>query len=367
MRSVRDIPVLDGIPVLLRTSQAVNEVRLTEALHTIRFLQERGARVILATHVSGSGTETAEPMYRALRSHLPTLSWCPVSIGPEARAAVRTLSAGNVLMLENLRRNPGEERNDPEFAKELASLGDVFVQDSFDTCHREHASIVGVPSLLPSYAGLTVQKEVEELSRTLHPPHPALAIIGGAKFSTKEPVLRALLERYDHVVVGGALANDFVLAKGYSVGASLVALEGQERIRELLNNPKLIVPVDAIVAVRGAKRADGRVSSLRDVRDEEMILDAGPESAAAIVELVNRAKTVVWNGPLGLFEQGFSDATRTLAHALSHSHAYSIVGGGDTLAALEGQATEFSFVSTGGGAMLDFMAYGTLPGLRALG
>ncbi|MGB4076867.1 MAG: phosphoglycerate kinase [Minisyncoccia bacterium] len=369
MRTLRDIPQLEGIPVLLRTSQAVNEVRVREALPTIEFLRSRHAKVILATHVSGKGTESALPMYEALKPFVPGIRFCGVSVGEEAREAARDLPPGGILMLENLRRNPGEEKNDPEFTKELASLADVFVQDSFDTCHREHASIVGVPTLLPSYAGLTLLREVAELTKALKPARPALAVIGGAKFSTKEPVLQALLRSYDHVFVGGALANDFLMAKGFSVGASLVSSEGQQEIRELLKNPRLITPVDVVVAAPHEKRAAGRTCSANAVQDGEMILDAGAHTAAALVELVNSAKTVLWNGPLGLFEDGFADATRVLARAIVGSNAYSILGGGDTIAAVEdlGILGDFSFVSTGGGAMLDFLAYGTLPGIKVLG
>lgn len=377
MKTVRDIPVLENVPVLVRTAQMTNDVRMREALRTITFLTERHARVVLVTHVSGESTAGARAkgdgsaayMYEGLKKFIPGISWCPVTIGPEARDAVRNLLPGQVLMLENVRRNAGEEKNDHEFAKELAALADVFVQDSFDTCHREHASIIGVPALLPSYAGLTLEKEVTELTKALKPARPALAIIAGAKFSTKEPVINALLERYDHVFVGGALANDFIAAKGYSVGASLVSKEGQEHIRALLKNPRLVAPVDAVVALPNADRSQGRAAVLTDIRPEEAVLDAGPKTAGALVELVNTSKTVLWNGPLGLFEQGFTDATDVLARAIVNSHAYSIMGGGDTIQVAEkaGVLEDFSFVSTGGGAMLDFLAYGTLPGIKVLG
>lgn len=376
MRSVRDIEVLENIPVLLRTSLNVpvengtvtNAFRLKSALPTINYLRERYARVILISHISGKGTETLQPMHEAMKEWIPHIAFCPVSVGEEARAAVRALRPGGVLMLENLRRNAGEEKNDHDFAKELASLADVFVQDSFDVCHREHASVVGVPALLPSYAGLTVEAEVAALSKALKPAHPAVAIIGGAKFSTKEPVLNALLKSYDHVVVAGALANDFLMAKGYAVGASLVSSEGQDHIKELLKDKRLVVPVDVIVAPPKAKRDAGRTCMANEVQAGEAILDVGPHTAAALVELVNKSKTVLWNGPLGLFEDGFMDGTRTLARAIANVETHSILGGGDTIAAVEelGLEKEFSFVSTGGGAMLDFLAYGTLPGIKAL-
>lgn len=376
MRSVREIAVLESIPVLLRTSlnvpvengKVANAFRLKSALPTINYLRERYARVILISHISGKGTETLAPMHEAMKEWIPDIAFCPVSTGEEAREAVRNLLPGKVLMLENLRRHAGEEKNDPEFAKELAMLADVFVQDSFDVCHREHASVVGVPALLPSYAGLTVEAEVAELTKALSPQRPALAIIGGAKFSTKEPVLKALLRSYDHVMVAGALANDFLMAKGYPVGASLVSSEGQDHIKELLKDRRLVVPVDVIVAPPKATRDAGRASMPGEVAAGEAILDVGPHTAAALVELVNRSKTVLWNGPLGLFENGFMDGTRTAARAIANAKTRSILGGGDTIAAVEslGLAGEFSFVSTGGGAMLDFLAYGTLPGIAAL-
>ncbi len=369
MKSVRDIPHLENIPVLLRIPQVVNSVRLASALPTIEFLRKHHARVILATHISGKGTESAEPMFHLMKEAVRGLKFSPVSTGPAARTAARALLPGEVLMLENLRRNPGEEKNDPEFAKELASLADVFVQDSFDTCHRKHASIVGVPELLPSYAGLSLESEVQELSKALSPKRPSLAIISGAKFSTKEPVLRALLKTYDRVFVGGALANDFLKAKGFSVGVSLVSGEGQDKIRELLKEERLLIPIDAIVAPPHALRNQGRVTSLEEVAPEEAVLDAGPKTTAMLAELIGSAKTILWNGPLGYFEGGFTDGTYALARAIASSKATSIVGGGDTIAAIEalGVSDEFSFISTGGGAMLDYLADGSLPGLDALG
>lgn len=376
MRSIRDIPTLEGIPVLVRTSlnapitngKVENDFRLQSALPTIKYLLERHARVILISHISGKGTETLHPMYEAMKRWLPHLAWCPVSTGPQARAAVHALPKGGVLMLENLRRNIGEEKNDPEFAKELASLADVFVQDSFDVCHREHASVVGVPTLLPSYAGLTLSREVEELGKAMKPKSPSLAMIAGAKFSTKEPVLEVLLKTYDHVFVGGALANDFLKAKGYPVGVSLVSDEGQDRIKKLAEHKRLVLQVDSIVAPKGSDRTAGRAAGLQEVKPDEMILDIGPHTQAALIELVNKSKTVLWNGPLGLYEHGFVDGTRSLARAVAGASIHSVVGGGDTIAAIDELqlADHFSFISTGGGAMLDYLAYGTLPGFAPL-
>lgn len=358
MRTVRDIQIFQNIPILVRAAlnvpvekgRVANEYRLRRALPTIRYLAERGARVILIGHLGEKGTETLKPVAEALGALVRGVSFFDETIGARARTAIRDLAPGNMLVMENLRRHKGERTNDRAFAKELASLADIFVQDSFDTCHRPHASIIGVPKLLPSYAGLLLMEEIDELSRALTPKKPALAVIGGAKFSTKEGVLNALLKTYDHVFVGGALANDFLKASGKEVGKSLVSDSVDEReIKKILANPRLVVPIDSVI------------------KDGE-ILDHGPRTIALLALLAAKAKTILWNGPLGNYENGFSDATNAFARAVADSSARSIVGGGDTIAAVEnlGLLPRFSFVSTGGGAMLQFLARGTLPGIEAL-
>jgi phosphoglycerate kinase len=377
MRGVQDIPHLQNIPVLVRAAlnapvengKVTNTFRLRAALPTIQFLQKAGARTILIGHMGEKGTETLEPVCEAMRDMVPNLSWCPYTTGPKAREAVRALLPGSVLMLENLRRNAGETKNDSAFARELAELADVFVQDSFDVCHRQHASVVGVPTLLAPYAGLQVQKEVEELTKALRPASPSLAIIGGAKFSTKEPVLTILLDKYDRVFVGGALANDFMRASGKTVGKSLVSSNVDElSIRTLLRNPKLMLPRDEVVAPVGENSSSGTVVGVNSVPPGSAIYDDGPKTVEALAALSRNAGMILWNGPLGLYEKGFADATEALARAIGESPAYSLLGGGDTVAAVEklGLSHRFSFISTGGGAMLDFLAKGTLPGLQAL-
>ncbi|OGG76624.1 phosphoglycerate kinase [Candidatus Kaiserbacteria bacterium RIFCSPLOWO2_01_FULL_55_19] len=378
MRSIRDIPVFTNIPILVRTSLNVpfangsiaNDYRLERALPTIRYLCERGARVVLISHLGEQGTESLAPVASAFGKLIKNVSFCPTTIGEGARAAVRALLPGHILILENLRRNAGEKKNDPSFARELAGLADVFVQDSFDTCHRGHASIIGVPNYLPSYAGLLLEEEVRELSRALTPVHPSLAVIGGAKFSTKEAVLMTLLQRYDHVFVGGALANDFLKGAGQEVGRSLISGTDARLVKRLLANPKLVLPIDSVVVparLVGKMRSKSRTASFGDVRPDEAIQDQGPETAGLLAGLAHKAKTILWNGPLGRYEDGFADATDAFARAVAASRAHSIVGGGDTVASIArlDLVPRFSFVSTGGGAMLDFLAKGTLPGLQA--
>ena len=376
METLRHIKVLENVPVLVRTSLNVptedgkvrNAFRLKEALPTIHFLQKHHARVILLSHITGKGTETLHPMYEALKPHVKNLSFSPEIVGKSVREKVRNMLPGEVILLENLRRDPREKQNDSEFAKELAHLGDVFVQDCFDVCHREHASVVGIPEYLPSYAGFLVEKEVQQLKKVLKPKRPALAIISGTKFSTKEPLITELLRTYDYVYVGGALGNDFLKAKGVKVGASLVSSEGTGGIEKLLSHKKLLIPTDALVAPPHETIQKARVSDLSDIEPYEAVLDAGPKTAHMLAALSQKMKTVLWNGPLGLYEQGFVSGTHTVAEGIAASKAHSVVGGGDTVGALEelGIQNDFSFISTGGGAMLDYLADGTLPGLTVL-
>ncbi len=376
MRSVTRIPRLHNVPVLVRAALNVpveggvvaNTFRLRQALPTIEYLRSRGARVILCGHLGDRGTETLRPVYEALKTLLPSLGFCSTSIGKEAREAVRTLKPGDVLLLENLRRHRGEKENDPTFAKELAMLADVFVEDSFDVCHRPHASVVGVPEYLPAYAGLLVEAEVKQLTKALKPKKPALAVIAGAKFSTKEPVIRSLLARYTHVFIGGALANDFLLASGHTVGRSLTSSADPVEIGKLLAGHCILLPQDVIVADPEATGGEGTVVAVDAIPGDKAVLDVGPATIAALAPVIARAKTVLWNGTLGMYEHGFIDGTKGLASLIASSKTRSVLGGGDTVAALEelGVANRFSFVSTGGGAMLDFLAYGTLPGLDAL-
>lgn len=376
MKTVRDIPQLFDIPVLVRAALNVpvengvvtNSFRLRKAIPTIKYLREQQAKVILIGHIGEAGTETLQPVYEAMKALIPGLKWCSTTVGKEARAAVRELHPGDVLMMENLRRDAGETKNSPEFAKGLAELADVFVEDSFDVCHRSHASVVGVPQLLPAYAGLQVEDEVKHLSKALDPEHPALAIIGGAKFSTKEPVLTKLLSVYDRVFVGGALGNDFVKAMGHEVGTSLVSNAEQKDIKNLLSNRKLAVPLDALIGKLDSTADMATACALDAIPADMAILDDGPKTTAMLVDYIHTAKTVLWNGPLGKYENGFTGSTFALARAVAESGAFSIIGGGDTVAAIEemGAAQHFSFISTGGGAMLDFLAKGSLPGLDVI-
>jgi phosphoglycerate kinase len=354
-----------GLDVPLEKNGEVSDMfRVKEACPTLSFLSERGARVIILSHRGRDPKETNAPVARALSSLLKVF-YIHDLLGPLAHDAVRAMKEGEVLMLENLRQDPREIAGDDSLAKELAQFGDIYVNDAFSNSHRSHASMVGLPKLLPSYAGLIVRDEVAHLAPALRPPHPSLAIIGGAKFETKEPIIRTFLETYDHVCVVGALANDILKKKGFPVGHSLISEYTPSP--EVCAHARLIVPIDVTVE-RADKQA--RVKKPQDVGPDDRIVDIGPDTVAALAPHIAEAKFVTWNGPTGIFEEGFNAYTHSIAELISKSNAQKVIGGGDTVAAIEQSGVlreNLGFLSTGGGAMLEYLLKGTLPAIEVLG
>ena len=271
---------------------------------------------------------------------------------------------GDVVIVENLRHSKGEEKNDSQFAAYLATLGDVYVNDAFSVSHRAHASVVGVPALLPHYAGIQIREEVERIAVAFKPARPFLFIVGGAKISTKMPLLKKFIGIADHIFVGGANVNNLLKSKGYEIGTSVYDKDVDGDLTELLESNRLILPIDVVVK----NDAGSEVRPVNQVNSGDMIVDIGPETIKYLEGVVGSAQLIVWNGPLGFYEQGFTEATRELISLVSGSRATSLVGGGDTVALIDemGAIDNFSFVSTGGGAMLDFLANETLPGIEAL-
>lgn len=368
IRSVNELGDLSGVRVLVRTALNVpmeqgavsDTFRLDRALKTIEFLTARGARVILASHRSET-TGSLKPVFDYLKKKI-ALVYVDDIAGVKAHAAALALKDGQSLMLENLRWDKGEKANDEHFVRELTSMADMYVDDDFTTAHRPHASIIGVPKFLPSYAGFQFLAELEGLTPALTPQSPSLAILGGKKLETKVPLLQTLLKKYDHVFVGGALANDFFLAKGYEIGKSLAS--GTDVASRLLNDSKILLPTEVSVAT-----VDGRDDVQADnVGAGETISDIAPRSIAALKPYIDKARMILWNGPMGNFENGFREGTDILASFIAKAQGTKIVGGGDTLASIQdlGLEKDFTFVSTAGGAMLDFLANGTLPGIEAL-
>lgn len=368
MKTLKDIGDINGKKVLVRVDfnvpvedgEVKDDFRIISALPTIELLQKKGAKICLIAHCEANiegGECSLKPAFGVLKRHIDSV--CADTID-EAKSL---MVSNNVVLLENLRTNPGEKTNNEDFAKELSSLGDFYVNEAFSVSHREHASIVGVPKFLPSYAGLQLEKEVIELSKAFKPAHPFVFVLGGAKFETKLPLINKFMQKADTICVGGALANDILKAQGKNIGKSKISKEGVD-LSDVIKSQKLMTVSDVIVS-----NASGSSSKLVGyVLDDDSIMDAGQGTIKEWEEKIRTAAFVLWNGPLGNFEAGFDKGTLSLAQAIAGSDAESIVGGGDTLASIKKLNLEstFSFISTGGGATLDFLANETLPGVEAL-
>lgn len=354
VRASLNLPIKDGV--------VANNYRLQRALPTLRYLKEHGAKIILIGHIGREPEETLKPVFTELETFLPA-QWGGRIDSEEFKTRAELMSDGDLLMAENMRQHEGETKNTEAFAQLIASFGDVYVNDAFPNAHREHASMVGVAKLLPAYAGLNLMQEVENVSKVMQPERPSLFLLGGAKFETKMPLVEKYLELYDLVFVGGALANDIFKARGFEIGTSLVSdvsLAGSP----LLNNPKLLTPVDVIVA-----GPDGVLTKKpEEVVAGDKILDCGDATIEMLREKVKESKTVLWNGPFGNYEGGFKKSTEDMAKILADADAFSVVGGGDTVAAIEslGLNDKLGFVSTGGGAMLTLLELGSTPALDLL-
>ena len=371
MRSVKELKDIKGKVVFLRADlnlpivgrKAQDNFRIKKALPTIEFLQKKGAKIILASHLS-KGEGGMAPVVEALEKFIK-VKFVPDVLGEKVQNAVAEMKEGEIILLENLRNDPREKENSQIFALELSKLAEIYVNEAFPVDHREDASLVLLPKILPAYAGLQLQEEVKHLSSAFeNPEHPFLFILGGAKFSTKLPLIDKYLELADNVFIGGALANDVLKARGYEVGQSLVDDSGYD-LTKFLENKKLIVPEDVTIQV-GDKLVNKRAE---EVQKDEVILDVGDKTIKKLEPYIKNAKLILWNGPLGKYEVGGEKGTKKILKMVADSGAKSIIGGGDTVALISQMQIEkdFSFVSTGGGATLDFLANGTLPGIKALG
>lgn len=369
-RSIEDISDIYGMRVLLRASLDIplgggttnDHFRVRQAIPTIEYLLKKGARVIILTHVGRDPKNSTLPLIPILQKYIPVKHVNGV-VGDLVYGTVAHMKEGEAILLENLRSFKEEEENDIGFATTLASYADFYVNDAFAVSHREHASIVGIPKFIPSFAGITFMKEYAELSKAFTPESPSLFILGGAKFETKEPLIEKYSNEYTNVFIGGALANDFLKGKGNEVGESLlspVSLQGNP----LLEKINILLPADVVV---GGGEGIHDVAN-NEVQSDEKILDVGPRSIEMLAPYIENAKTILWNGPLGNYETGFDVATKACARLIAESDAFSVVGGGDTVTAIESLGLEesFSFLSTAGGAMLEFLEKKTLPGIEAL-
>ncbi len=384
-KSISDIDV-NGKKVLVRVDFNVpikegkikDDTRMTAALPTIQYLLDHGAAVILFSHL-GRPNDEPDPQYSLapVAEHLGKLipnrvKFAGDCVGEIAEAAAADLKAGEVLVLENTRFYKAEKKNDPEMAKKFAKLADVYVNDAFGSAHRAHASTEGVAQYLPAVAGFLMEKEIRYLGEAIaNPARPFVAILGGAKISDKIGVIDNLLNQADEVLIGGGMANTFLKAKGFHMADSLVEEEALETAKELLTKggQKLYLPVDLVIANAFSNEAEFKVTGLENVPDGWRILDIGPKTVEEFARVIAKAGTVVWNGPMGVFEMSnFAKGTFGVAEAVASSGAVSIIGGGDSVSAINqsGLSEKVTHISTGGGASLEMLEGKILPGLAAL-
>lgn len=386
-KTVRDVSV-SSKRVLLRCDLNVplskddknvitSDKRIVESLKTIKYLMNAGAKVIICSHLGKTGQNlslapVAKRLSELLEVEVPLIKDI---YSKEAYEIVSKMNDSDVVLLENTRMYEGEEKNDDELSKRLASFGEIFVNDAFGTAHRAHSSTVGVTKYLPSVAGFLIEKELDALDRGINEPkRPLIAIIGGAKVSSKIGVLTKLMEKVDTILIGGAMTYTFIKAQGGNVGKSLVEDDKIDVANQILKlaeekNVNFILPVDTVVAKEPDENSDSKIVSISEIEDEYMGLDIGPKTIAMFVKEIKQAGTVVWNGPVGMFEiEKFAEGTKKIAQAMAESDAITIIGGGDSAAAVEkfGLEKQMSHVSTGGGASLELMEGKKLPGIEAL-
>ena len=378
MRDIKQIKKIKGKKALVRVDlnvpikdgKVLDDFRIRKTIPTIEFLSKAGAKVILISHL-GKGGETLEPVAEAMNKFVK-VRFVSSLLGEKTKEVIDNMKNGDIVLLENLRNDKGEKDCDKIFALNLAKLVDpnllgvdaVYVNEAFSVSHREDASLVLLPKFLPAYCGLQLLEEIKNLSHVFKKAkHPFLFIVGGAKFSTKMPLIEKYLKLADYVFIGGALSGDILRAEGYEVGRSLVDNENYN-ILKIVKNKKLILPEDVIVDT-GEKLILRKVD---EIEKNETIIDIGDETAKKLTALIKKSKLILWNGPLGKYEAGGGGATKQILKLVAVSKAESIIGGGDTVALISEMKMEnkFSFVSTGGGATLDFLANGTLPGIKAL-
>jgi phosphoglycerate kinase len=378
-KKISEAAIEPGTKVLVRcdfnvpisNGEVTDDFRIQQSLETIRFLADRGAVVLLISHIE-SGEGTLQPVLPVLQKLLPnnTVAFC-TDVLETCAETIAHVQPGSIILSENIRLYDGEKKNDAEFAKSLRALADMYVKEAFSVSHRSHATVSALPKLFGSktFAGFQFDREISMLSIAFNAPKPFIFILGGAKFDTKLPLIKRFMPEADLILVGGALAHNFYIERGDSIGTSLVS-PGQFETATMTQSGKVIVPEEVIIETDKATK-QVRTGNPHELTATERIVDAAPSALETLIPHLQTAACVVWNGPLGSYEEGYGESTLLLARLIAEhapKDAKKIVGGGDTLAAIQsaGVFADYTFVSTGGGAMLDFLSAGTIPGLEAL-
>lgn len=375
--------------ISIKNGKIIDDTRIRATIPTVEFLVKNGAKVVLTSHLgkaAGQGFQeefSLKIVLERLKELMPNIhfNYSKDCIGEDTKKDIQNTKFGEVILLENLRFHAGEEGNDPEFAKQLVetSGAEIYVNDAFSTCHRKHASMVGVPALLPAYAGFTLEEELENLTKLVsNPQKPVMVMVGGSKVSTKLSLLQALVKKANYIVVGGGMANTFLLAQGYNVGKSLKEDDLVNDAKALLedakkNNCEVILPVDVVVAKEFKENAECKNVKVSDVKDDDIIMDLGAETIKNIENKLNSCKTVIWNGPIGVYEmtpfnKGTDDLAKYIADITEKGKIESVAGGGDILAAINASKVgdKFTYISTAGGAFLKWLEKGILPAVEKI-
>lgn len=375
--------------ISIKNGKIIDDTRIRATIPTVEFLVKNGAKVVLTSHLgkaAGQGFQeefSLKIVLERLRELMPNIhfNYSKDCVGAETKKDIENTKFGEVILLENLRFHAGEEVNETEFAKQLVetSNAEIYVNDAFSTCHRKHASMVGVPALLPAYAGFTLEEELENLTKLVsNPQKPVMVMVGGSKVSTKLSLLQALVKKSDYIVVGGGMANTFLLAQGYNVGKSLKEDDLVNDAKALLedakkNNCEVILPVDVVVAKEFKENAECKNIKLSDIKDDDIIMDLGSETVKNIKSKLNSCKTVIWNGPIGVYEmtpfnKGTDDLAKYIADITEKGKIDSVAGGGDILAAINASKVgdKFTYISTAGGAFLKWLEKGILPAVEKI-
>ena len=392
LKTINDIENIKGKKIVVRADLNVptengtitDNSRIARFAPTAKLLSDKGAKVIIITHFGRPKGKSEEFSNKILLNELSKEITKPVdfiddTIGDKVKEKINLMNDGDILLLENVRFYKEEEANDANFSKELGSLGDIYINDAFSTAHRAHASTEGITKYLPSYAGLLMEEEIDALTKALeNPAHPAIAVVGGSKVSTKLAVLKNITQKVDAIVIGGAMANTFLSAKGYDIGASMSEPEMKETALNIIeeaskNNCEIILPIDVCVAKEFKENAENKFVGIDDVNGDWKIFDVGPETSKILDEKFATAKTVLWNGPLGVFElkpfdRGTNELAHTVAKLTTDGKITSVAGGGDTVSALKnaGVESDFTYISTAGGAFLEWLEGKELPAIPPL-